>query len=54
MLEDIVEYLSVPVELRQSVEIDTYGHEVSARYVELRSSFDFLVDFNDTYTRLLP
>lgn len=54
MLEDIVEYLSVPAELRQSVEIDAYGHEVSARYVELKSSFDFLVDFNDTYTRLLP
>ena len=52
MLEDIVEYLSVPVELRQSTEIDVYGYEASARFIELKSSFNFLVDFNEAYINL--
>ena len=47
MYENISEFLSVPSSLRTSKGIDLISEEFSITYNEIKSSFDYLVSYNN-------
>ena len=52
-LKDLVDYLSVPEELRQLSEITELESVISIRHDNLRTSFNELLEFNNEYVKLI-
>ena len=52
-LKDLIDYLSVPEELRQPSGITELASTIEIRHDDLRSSFDELLAFNNEYVKLL-
>ena len=52
-LKDLVDYLSVPEELRQLSEITELESVISIRHDNLRASFNELLEFNNEYVKLI-
>ena len=52
-LKDLIDYLSVPEELRQPSVISELDITISMRHDDLKSSFNELLQFNDEYVKLL-
>lgn len=52
-LNDLIDYLSIPSELRQLSEITDLESIVSVRHDDLRTSFDELLAFNNEYVKLM-
>ena len=51
-LEDIIEFLSVPEELRQATGVSELDTLISSHHDDLRSSFNELLEFNNEYVKL--
>ena len=51
-LNDIIEFLSVPEELRQVTGVSDLDTLISSRHDDLRSSFNELLEFNNEYVKL--
>jgi len=52
-LKDLIDYLSVPEELRQPSGITELASTIAIRHDDLRSSFDELLAFNNEYVKLI-
>ena len=52
-LKDLIDYLSVPEELRQPSVIKELNITISIRHDDLKSSFNELLQFNNEYIKLL-
>ena len=52
-LKDLIDYLSVPEDLRQPSGITELASAISIRHDDLRTSFDELLAFNNEYVKLI-
>ena len=52
-LKDLIDYLSVPEELRQPSGITELASTIAIRHDDLRSSFNELLEFNNEYVKLI-
>ena len=52
-LKDLIDYLSVPAELRQPSTLSDLDIMISVRHDDLRSSFNELIEFNNEYVELI-
>lgn len=52
-LKDLIDYLSVPAELRQLSEITELESLISLRHDDLQASYNELIEFNSEYIKLI-